>query len=399
MAAPFALAQEAPHETCQDLVHIEVFERKDCAHCKAERAFLDDLQEERGDLLITYHDIAGKKHREHFNLLTELKNIPKVTPITIIGGVIMQGFDSEDTTGLKIRKLIEDSVGKKQYSFEEFIELGGNVHVENEEGTCIIEGEDVGCGVDDIDTWISIPFIGPVNVSKYSLPTLSIVLGFVDGFNPCAMWVLVLFLTILMEAGSRRRMFEMAGLFILAEAIMYYLILNVWMTAWDFVGLDNIVTPIVGFVAVAAGSFFLYKFYQADTACHVGSLETKRKTSEKIKYYATQPMTIITALGILGLAFSVNIIEFACSVGIPQTFTKILDMNYMSWGTKQIYNSLYILMYMVDDVIIFGIALYSFDRIGLTTHKYTRASHLIGGTLMVVLGLILLLNPSLLVFG
>ena len=194
-------------------------------------------------------------------------------------------------------------------------------------------------------------------------------------------------------------MFEMAGIFIVAEAVMYYLILNVWMTAWDFVGLDNIVTPVVGTVAVGAGGYFLYKFYQADTACKVGSLEGKRKTSEKIKKYATGPMTIITAIGILGLAFSVNIIEFACSVGIPQTFTKILDINYMSWAGKQFYNMLYIFMYMVDDLIIFGIAMYSFDRIGLTAHKYTRASHLIGGAIMLVLGLIMLIDPTLLVFG
>ncbi len=110
-------------------------------------------------------------------------------------------------------------------------------------------------------------------------------------------------------------------------------------------------------------------------------------------------MTLVTAFGILGLALSVNIIEFACSVGIPQTFTKILDMNYLSWAGKQIYNSLYILMYMVDDLIIFAIALYSFEKIGLTTHKYTRMSHFIGGLIMVILGFILLTKPTLLVFG
>jgi hypothetical protein len=104
-------------------------------------------------------------------------------------------------------------------------------------------------------------------------------------------------------------------------------------------------------------------------------------------------------LGILGLAFSVNIIEFACSVGIPQTFTKVLDLNYLSFASKQFYNFLYILMYMVDDIVIFGLALYSFDKIGLTTAKYTRFSHFLGGILMVLLGLILLTKPTLLVFG
>ena len=382
-----------------ETVRIEIFERDNCSHCRDEKEFLNKLQKERGDLIVIFHDISVADHKEHFIQLTDLENIPKVTPITIIDGIILQGFDTEKTTGKKIRALVDNAKGQTQYTFEEFIAAGGSDHVETDAGTCDIEGEEISCGVQEVDYWVTIPFVGPVDVAKYSLPALSVILGFVDGFNPCAMWVLVLFLTILMEVGSRKRMFQMAGIFIFAEAVMYYLILNVWMTTWDFVGLDAVITPIVGAVAIGAGTFFLYNFYKADTTCKVGSLESKRKTSEKIKKYATGSMTILTALGILGLALSVNIIEFACSVGIPQTFTKVLDMNYLTWAGKQFYNALYILMYMVDDLIIFGIALYSFDRIGLTTHKYTRASHLIGGTIMVLLGLILLVDPTLLVFG
>jgi cytochrome c biogenesis protein CcdA len=319
-----------------------------------------------------------------------------VTPITIIDSVILQGFDTEETTGKRIKQMIQSAKGKKQYTFEEFIAAGGSQHVLKEPGTC-----DTGevCEIEPNELLVSIPFVGPVDIARYSLPVMSLILGFVDGFNPCAMWVLVLFLTILLEAGSRRRMFEMAGLFILAEGIMYYLILNVWMTAWDFVGMDRIITPLVGVVAVGAGMYFLYNFYKADTTCKVGSLESKRKTHEKIKQYATVPMTIPVALGILGLAFSVNIIEFACSVGIPQTFTKVLDLNYLSFAGKQVYNAMYIFMYMIDDLVIFALALYSFDKIGLTTAKYTRFSHFVGGILMILLGLILLTKPALLVFG
>jgi len=387
----------AATETAEGSVRIEVFEREDCSHCRAEKAFLNNLRKTEKYLIVTYHDIADADHREHFNQLTELEGLPKVTPITIVDGVVIQGFDVAETTGKRITALIEHSKGKPQYTIDEFIEMGGSREVETVKGTCET-GEICSTDIGNVDHWVSVPFIGPVNVSKYSLPIIAVVLGFVDGFNPCAMWVLVLFLTVLMEAGSRRRMIEMAGLFIFAEAIMYYLILNVWMTAWDFVGLDNVITPLVGTVAAGAGGFFLYKFYKADTTCNVGSLESKRKTSEKLRYYATAPMTILTALGILGLAFSVNIIEFACSVGIPQTFTKILDLNSLGWAGRQVYNAIYILMYMVDDLIIFGLALYGFEKIGLTTHKYTRASHFIGGLIMIVLGLILLLNPTLLTF-
>ena len=385
--------------TVSDVITIEVFERQDCVHCQAERAFLDGLQETRRDLVIIYHDIAEPDHKAHFLELTELEKIPKVTPLTLINGVLVQGVDSPGTTGKKMEQLIERAKGQKQYSFDEFIAAGGSKEVINAEGVCDSEGNPTECKVEDSEYWVDVPFVGPVDVAQYSLPILSLILGFVDGFNPCAMWVLVMFLTILMEAGSRRRMFEMAGLFIFAEAVMYYLILNVWMTTWDFVGMDSIVTPLVGTVSVIAGSWFLYLFYKSDTTCKVGSLATKRKTIEKIKEYASSPMTIFVALGILGLAFSVNIIEFACSIGIPQTFTKILDLNALSWASKQGYNLLYIFMYMIDDLVIFAIALYGFDKIGLATHKYTRASHLIGGALMVILGFILLFAPTLLILS
>lgn len=391
LAAPLSYAAETPKDT----VRIEIFEREDCGHCQDEKVFLNQLQKEREDLILVFHDIAETKHKEHFIQLTELEGLPKVTPITIIDSVVLQGFDTAETTGKVITQLIERTKGKKQYTFEEFIAAGGSKELLKEEGTC--DADEV-CAIEQTEFFVNIPFVGAVDVARYSLPTMALILGFVDGFNPCAMWVLVLFLTILLEAGSRRRMFEMAGLFIFAEAVMYYLILNVWMTAWDFVGMDRIITPIVGFVAVGAGMYFLYNFYKADTTCKVGSLERKRKTHERIKQYATVPMTIPVALGILGLAFSVNIIEFACSVGIPQTFTKILDLNYLTFAGKQIYNAIYILMYMIDDLIIFGLALYSFEKIGLTTAKYTRFSHFLGGILMVLLGLILLTKPTLLVF-
>jgi cytochrome c biogenesis protein CcdA len=393
LSAPSAYASSHVSDT----VRIEVFEREDCGHCQDEKAFLNQLQKQRGDLILVFHDISEPIHKEHFIQLTELEGMPKVTPITIIDSIVLQGFDTAETTGKRIEQIIEATKGKEQLTFEEFIAAGGSKEIFAEVGTC--EEGDLECLIEPEEYLVNIPFVGPVDVAKYSLPTLSLVLGFVDGFNPCAMWVLVLFLTILLEVGSRRRMFEMAGLFIFAEGVMYYLILNVWMTAWDFVGLDRIITPIVGLVAVGAGFYFLYNFYKADTTCKVGDLDSKRKTTERIKQYATVPLTFPVVLGILGLAFSVNIIEFACSVGIPQTFTKVLDLNYLSFASKQFYNFLYILMYMVDDIVIFGLALYSFDKIGLTTAKYTRFSHFLGGILMVLLGLILLTKPTLLVFG
>ena len=247
---------------------------------------------------------------------------------------------------------------------------------------------------------VNIPFINKsIDLSKYSLPVVSFILGSIDGVNPCAMWVLVLFLTALVAVGNRTKMIQVAGLFLLAEAIMYYMILNVWLYTWDFVGLDKIITPTVGIVGIIGGIFFIRSFVVNgdELACEVTDFEKKAKISTRIQDIAKKPFNIITALAIIGLALSVNVIEFACSIGIPQTFTKILQMNDVNFITRQFYNFLYIIGYMLDDMLVFGLALFSVNKLHLTS-RYAKWANLFGGILMVLLGLMLIFKPTWLIF-
>lgn len=391
-----AFAEEPAGDTiveAGDSVKVEIFERDDCQHCADEKAFWDEQDD--SNFVVTYYDIGIPENRTLYDKFTELEGVTKVTPITLIGENVVTGFDDKYTTGKLFLDLIEKYKGEYSYSFQEFIDNGGSANIENVESGVCDEGAD--CVVPNEPYYVNFPLIGAVNVKQYSLPVMSLILGFVDGFNPCALWVLVTFLVVLIEVGDRRRMWQIAGLFILAEAIMYYLILNVWMQAWDFVGMDNIVTPIVGVVAIGGGLFFLYEWWKSDGSCKVTNIEQRAKTRSRIQKLAAAEMTIVTIFGIIALAFSVNIIEFACSIGIPQAFTKILDINALGWLKEQFFMLLYIMMYMVDDVLVFGIALYSIEKIGLTT-KYSKISNLIGGVLMVCLGLLLIFRPELLVF-
>ena len=254
------------------------------------------------------------------------------------------------------------------------------------------------CSVTQSSLYVTLPFVGTrLDVGRLSLSALAFTLGFIDGFNPCAMWVLVMFLIILSQAGSRRRMWEYAGLFIVAEATMYYFILNVWYTVWDFVALDRIVTPFVGFLALSSGSYFLYKFWTHRDTCDVTNLEQRSRLSRRARDLAARPLTLVVALGILALAFSVNIFEFACSIGIPQTFTKVLELNGVSWGGHQWYMLIYIIAYMLDDLVVFGLALWSFEKVTMMS-RYSRWSSLVGGLLMLALGAILIIRPALLIF-
>ncbi|MDP3899606.1 MAG: glutaredoxin [bacterium] len=392
-----AVADDIQEDNAPAKVMVEVFKRDDCVHCLELMPFLEELKKTRGDFEIVYYDIINPEHFELFSELTEAEKISKVTPITVVGNQVIVGYASAETTGQRIEQIITAAQGKETMGAREIIMAGGSGNVESvADGVC---DDLTGCVAPGSEYIFNLPIIGtPINVGSFSLPVLSIVLGFIDGFNPCAMWVLVTFILILMQLGDRRKMWRFVGLFIIAEAVMYYLILNVWFTAWDFVGLDRIVTPLIGLLAIGSGIYFLYEWYTSDGTCEITSFEQKKKISDRIKHLAAQPLTLITAAGIIGVALSVNIIEFACSIGVPQAFTKIIEINNLSWFSTQAMMALYILFYMVDDFIVFGIALYSFKRIGLTT-KYAHWSNLIGGILMVILGLILLFKREWLLFG
>ena len=385
-------------------IKIEYFGRKDCKNCANLEKFLKELSTKRDDFEYVEHKIdESKEEKVFFDETTSKLKLVKGTPIIYIDGHIIQGFNTADTTGKEIENLINSGKTKdKILTLKEYVESGQTGNVSSNGAVCtgdtVCEVPGLTKGAEN-QVLVNIPIINKtVDLTNYSLLTMSIILGTIDGFNPCAMWVLVLFLTALIAVGNKVKMFRVAGLFILAEAVMYFFILNAWIYAWDFVGLDKWVTPLVGIVGIIGGIFFIRNYLKkGDTLeCEVTDFEQRAKISKKIKDIANKPFTLLTALAIIGLALSVNVIEFACSVGIPQTYTKILQINEVPFWTRQFYTFIYIIGYMVDDIIVFGFALMSINKLQLTT-KYSKWVNLFGGILMIILGLIMLIKPSLLI--
>ncbi|MBP9719504.1 MAG: glutaredoxin, partial [Candidatus Levybacteria bacterium] len=325
---------------------VVVFVRAGCQHCKNEETFLKELTTKRNDIIVTFYRLENPTQRDVWDTFTTRTRTSKVTPITLIGNHYITGFDTPETTGKEILSLIEitKKTGTKTNLKSTTLQQGSNTK------TCA-EDSTIPCTITNTKSYsISIPFIGTIDTQKYPLFILSILLGFIDGFNPCAMWVLVTFLIILLQIGSRKKMFLFAGIFILAEALMYTMILTVWFKTWDFVQLDAVITPLVGIVAIGGGLFFLNEYRKKETVCHVTNLQQRHSIKKRIETLAFGKFTFFTFLGILGVAFSVNIIEFACSIGIPQAFTKILELNQASPIQSATAIALYILFYMIDDI-------------------------------------------------
>jgi hypothetical protein len=131
--------------------------------------------------------------------------------------------------------------------------------------------------------------------------------------------------------------------------------------------------------------------------CDITDLDTQAKTINKFQAIIAQPITIASVFAILVIAFSVNVIEFACSVGIPQAYTKILEINMLTTLERQWYILIYTIGYMVDDFIVFGLAIWGYNKLQSHGGKYAQLSLLIGGVLMLILGGILVFNPTLLI--
>jgi len=386
------LSAQQPTLTPTNQTTVVVFVRDGCTHCQSEEKFLETLLRERKDIAVRYYRLEDANDRSVWDEFTTRVESSKVTPITVVGDKYIVGFDKAETTGQDIVSLI-NAAQQKNLSTDLT-----TLTKQNEQGvasTCDSEGL-VPCEVNP-SYMVNLPLIGKIDANKYPLLFLSAMFGFFDGFNPCAMWVLVTFLIILLQVGDRKKMFLFAGTFIAAEAIMYTLILVVWYKTWDFVQLDTIITPIVGIVSIFGGMLFLREWHKKELECRVTDYKQRKEIRDKILNLASSKFTLFTFLSILGIAFSVNVIEFACSIGIPQAFTKILELNKLPLVENALYIGTYILFYMIDDFIVFGIALYGIDKLALTT-KYSKLSNLIGGIVMVILGLIMLFKPSLILF-
>lgn len=370
--------------------------RDDCGFCQAQSAWFSEEGIEYEYLNI----ITDEDAKRYFDSLTEKHDISKVTPLTVIGERVILGFNGPETTGAAIKAAMVAAADSDIGTLDEHLELAPAQDVILGGGCSDLQC-DSGSFSTDAQYTFDLPFLGVVDLKSFSLFSLSLTLGVIDGFNPCAMWVLVTFLALLSQAGSRRRMIMLAGVFILAQGIMYNLILNVWYKTWDFVALDQYVTPLVGVLALGGGAFFLWRWYknrkQTQLVCDISDIETQSKTINKFQEIVNKPVTIASIFGILAIAFSVNIIEFACSIGIPQAYTKILELNMLTFLERQWYILIFTLGYMLDDVVVFGLAIWGYSKMQAHGAKYAQVSLLIGGVLMLLLGLVLVLNPSLLV--
>ncbi|MBI2050387.1 MAG: hypothetical protein HYT31_01100 [Parcubacteria group bacterium] len=189
-------AQEAPKP---ERTVIEVFERDDCSHCRDFFAFIDDLAAERDDFVVRSYDLYTPEGKTFFDEATNALQLVKGTPIIYLKGTIIQGFDTAETTGAQITALLDANDQTASLSLREVVDAAKSGKTDQPvlPSGAICDDKTL-CTVQTPAATVRIPFTDRIiDPGQYSLPVLAAILGTVDGFNPCAMWVLVMFLAAL----------------------------------------------------------------------------------------------------------------------------------------------------------------------------------------------------------
>ncbi len=334
-----------------------------CSHCEEQRPFNEELAE-KYSIQIIPHDAgtpAGSALLQEKLAELGIEDEPEF-PITIFGNQVFGGWESEETTGRAIEEALQQC-------------LAGNCPPP--------AGEEPGDG-------IILPIIGKIVPADYSLPALAVILGLVDGFNPCAMWVLVYLISLIATLRDRKRIWLIVGSFVLASGVLYFLFMTAWLNAFLFIGYVKPLTTVIGLVALGGGILQIRGFIETKGAivCEVTDEESRKKTMTRIQKIVSSPLTLGTIAGIIALAFLVNSIEFVCSAAIPAIFTHVLSLASLTTLQYYGYILLYVLFFMLDDLVIFGSAAIAMNSgLGERYAKYFRP---VGAAILIILGVLLL---------
>lgn len=366
---------------------IHLFYSELCSTCEEEIKFLEEYKKE-ADINIIYYETT--RNKENDELLSDvrkaLNNNDKTVPYTVIGTTGITGFNET------VKNQIKSAYEFYTYEFVDIVDVVQNdLDVEYE----IIPplGQ------------YNLPILGDVNPEDVSLPLVSIIIGFIDGFNPCAMWVLLFLLSIIVTMKDRKKMWIIGITFLITSAVVYLAFMLAWLQIAITLSEIVWVRLIIALIALLGGAINLTSYYKErkkDNGCAVVDKEQRKSISKRIhkivKQIDNKKTFYLAILGVMGLAVSVNLVELACSSGLPLIFTQILAINNLSSLQYLLYILLYILFFLIDDIVIFAIAMKTLKLTGIST-KYNKLSHLIGGILMLLIGILMIFKPEWLMFN
>ena len=340
---------------------LQVYVRDGCPHCAEAKKFLPEITAQRPDLKIVYRslDQEPEARTELINLSRQAGLWPPGVPTFVMHGKLLVGFNDPKTSGPGLLAFIDEAITASQR-----VDAG---------------------------------WLGELSVQRLGLPLFTLALGLLDGFNPCAMWVLLFLLSLLVRLQNRQRMALVSGTFVLVSGAVYYAFMAAWLNVFLIMGMSNPLRWSLAGLALVIGMVNVKDFFAFKQGFSFSIPESaKPGLYARIRRLMQTEALATSLLSVTVLAVLVNFVELLCTAGLPAIYTAVLAQQGLNLMQYYGYLLLYILAYIADDALMVAIAV-----ITLGSHKLTEQSgrwlKLVSGTVMLALALTMLFKPEWLV--
>jgi glutaredoxin len=365
---------------------LELFSREGCPYCAAAKTFLDELQRERPSIRIQIYDVG--RDAEALARLQALAAAQGVrapgVPAFWVGGELVIGYAGPETTGVRIKRLLDRTAGHDR-------EVSG-------EGACKTETvppcQQLTPGSTPPPDRVATRLFGPLSVHTLGLPLFTVALGLLDGFNPCAMWVLLFLLSLLVTIQNRAKMALIAGTFVAVSGLVYFAFMAAWLNVFLLLGMARPTQVALGTIALMMGLVHIKDGVALGRGPSL-SIPDKAKPGLYARMRRIIQAEHVTGavVAVIVLALLVNAIELLCTAGFPAVYTHILSGQHLPWWQYYGYLALYNLAYIADDSLMVAIAVVTLSRHKLQVRE-GRWLKLVSGTVMGGLGILLILKPQ-----
>ena len=351
----------------EESVTIEVFWAEGCPYCAAEFEFLADLSARYPEIRIVDYEVSrSPANAALFEETMAVRGMEAVAiPTTLVGEQVWVGFDAS------VAEEIEAVVAEASASAPEPI-------AETEAGEIV-----------------DLPFLGPVDVGSASLVVATLVIGLVDGVNPCSLWVLSVLLALVLRTGSWRRVLAIGGTFLAVTAALYGLYIAGMYGALSFLAHQQWVRLAMAVVALAFGLVNLKDFFAFRRGISLTIPESRKpKLYRRMRKVAVENEALLPALGgTAALAVGVSVLETPCTAGYPLLWADLLAYHGVGMPGAVALFSLYMAVFLLDELVVFAVATFAMRAFKLE-EKAGRTLKLIAGLVMVAFAGTLVLAPE-----
>jgi thiol-disulfide isomerase/thioredoxin len=377
--------------TAKKTFAVYFFWGKGCPHCEQEKQFFDEIKKESPSMEVREFEVwYNKKNAALFSsMLTAHGMKASGVPVTFVDEQVVTGF----STGSQKRIEALLRACDHRDCVDPLNVLNRKTALSNPDAPSVPESVAITRGR---DATVEVPLFGKVDAQDTSLPVMTLVIAGLDSFNPCAFFVLLSLLGLLVHARSRNRMLLIGGVFVFFSGFIYFLFMAAWLNLFLVMGQVAIITTIAGVVSVIIAGinikdFFIFKqgvSLSIPDSAKPGLFDRMRRLMR-----ATSLLSILA--GTTLLAVVANSYELLCTAGFPMVFTRILTLHSLSTTTYYLYLVLYNLVYVIPLFIIVLVFTITLGSRKLSEWQ-GRLLKLVSGAMMLGLGGVLLLNPALL---